>query len=224
MKRLALFAKRPGPGRVKSRLSPALPPDLACDLYRAMLRDALEAVAQAEADERVIYWADETDGDLGLPTGTFQSRVQSGPDLGARLEQAFGELLLKPEDRAIIIGADCPDVGAEALRTAFAALESHDLVLGPTRDGGYYLVCLRRQAPALFRDIPWSTERVWEQTLERARATGLTYAALTKLEDLDTPEDLVRWIGRAAASRTSGLHTQEALRGIGLLPPAPASR
>src|SRR5262245_38938676 len=168
MKRLAVFAKTPEPGRVKTRLSPALPPDLACDLYRAMLRDTLEAATEAQADERYVYWA-EDENEVSAPTDGFLVRVQQGPDLGARLEHAFAALLREADDRAVIMGADCPGFDATTLRSAFQALETQDLVLGPTRDGGYYLVGLRRQAPEIFRDIAWSTERVLEQTLERAR-------------------------------------------------------
>ena len=218
MKRIALFAKPPEPDRVKTRLSPALPAELACDLYRAMLGDALETAAEAEVDERIVYWSEGIGRDL-VPKA-FSSRIQRGADLGARLAEAFAELLQDPKARAVIMGADCPELGAATLTSALAALESNDLVLGPTRDGGYYLIGLRRPAPRLFEGIAWSTERVLEQTLERARATGLTYVTLSELEDVDTAEALVRWIGRAAAGLVSGVRTQEALRTMGLLPPA----
>jgi rSAM/selenodomain-associated transferase 1 len=220
MKRLALFAKRPVPDRAKTRLSPALPADLACDLYRAMLADAQEAAALADADERYIYWAEEPHGDPGPGGSPFKNRVQHEGDLGVRLERAFAELLRADEERAVILGADCPELDSAMLSSAFAALDSRDLVLGPTRDGGYYLVGLRRSAPEIFRGIAWSTGRVLEQTLERARDAGLTHTVLAELEDLDTAEDLVRWIGRAAAGRVAGHHTQEALREMALLPPA----
>jgi uncharacterized protein len=223
MKRLAVFARAPEPGRVKTRLSPALPPDLACDLYRAMLRDTFEATTEAHADERYVYWAEQKSS-VSAPTDGLQVRVQQGADLGARLDHAFGELLRALDDRVVIMGADCPGLDAAALRSAFEALESRDLVLGPTRDGGYYLVGLRRPAPQIFRGIAWSTEQVLDQTLERARDAKLTIAALDELEDLDTPEALVRWLGQAAWEPGPGRHTEEALRAMGLLPTAASQR
>ena len=217
MRRIAVFAKWPEPGRVKTRLSPALPASLACDLYRAMLEDAL-AVAGAGADEAFAYWADSR-GIGEAPPGKFQNRFQRGLDLGARLEHAFAELLLADHDQALIIGADCPTLDAAILREAYAALEQHALVLGPTRDGGYYLVGLGRIAPPLFRDIAWSTERVLEQTLERARAMGLAVKTLVELGDLDTAEDLVRWLKELAGRRElPALRSVEALRAMKLLP------
>jgi hypothetical protein len=219
VRRIAVFAKWPEPGHVKTRLSPALPAPHACDLYRAMLEDAL-AAAQTGADEAFIYWADS--GSAGeapaIPPG-IRARPQRGPELGARLEHAFEELLLADHDRALIIGADCPALDPAILEQAYAALERHDLALGPTRDGGYYLVGLRRAAPPLFRDIAWSTERVFGQTVERARAMGLAVKTLPELTDLDTAEDLVGWLKELAGRRElPRLRSIEALRAMKLLP------
>ena len=219
MNRIAVFARRPVPGRVKTRLSPALPAALACDLYRAMLEDALAAAAGAGAGEQLVYW-DDPPGDEGAsPAKGFAERQQQGPDLGTRLEAAFVQLLRAEGDRALVIGADCPLLDAAMLRGAFEALGSHDLVLGPTRDGGYYLVGLRRCAPQLFQDIPWSTERVFGQSIERARGLGLTIKTLAELEDLDTPADLVRWLGCVVTlPDPPRLRTVEALEAMKLLP------
>ena len=217
MRRLAVFARPPVPGRVKTRLSPALPPALACRLYEAMLADALAAARHASADERVLYWAEATE--LAAPAG-FRVRIQSGEDLGERLEAAFGELLAGGA-HAVILGADCPRLDAARLDAAFAALEEHDVALGAADDGGYDLMGLARPAPRLLRDIPWSTARVREVTLERAREAGLNVATLPPLEDLDTPADLARWIASAATDPAlPPLVTVNALRALSLLPPA----
>jgi len=220
MKRSAVFAKRPEPGRVKTRLSPALPADLACDLYRAMLADALAAASACRADECWLAWA-EAPGEKAddAPPAGFRTRAQSGADLGERLTNAFGEWLQGEADRTIIIGADCPDLDSVMIDRAFEALEETDLVLGPTRDGGYYLIGLRRAVPSLFRDVAWSTPNVFEQTLERARRASLSVETLPPLDDLDTPEDLIRWIAREAiASTSSSGRTATALVHMGLLP------
>ena len=124
-----------------------------------------------------------------------------------------------------MIGADCPDLDAGLIERAFEALARADLVLGPARDGGYYLIGLARPAPALFRGMPWGTAGVLGETWARAHAAGLRAALLEPLDDLDTPADLVRWLGRAARGRAAATPaTTRALRAIGLLIPAgPAS-
>src|SRR5439155_11678272 len=167
--RVALFARWPEVGRVKTRLSPALPPELALRLYEAMLEDALVAMSRCEADEAFVYWADapRDRGSWEELVAPARSRDQDGDNLGARLERAFSELLEDGPARAVILGADCPMLDAAMLHRAFDTLAEHDLVLGPSRDGGYYLIGLTRIAPSLFRDIAWGTGRVLEQTLNR---------------------------------------------------------
>lgn len=222
MRRLALFARPPLEGGAKTRLSPALPPALVRELYGGMLADALSAIAGAAADERFVYWADDPGGaPVTLPPGTG-ARRQSGAGLGARLAAAFEELLAPPCRGALIAGADAPDLSAAALDAAFAALEAADLVLAPSADGGYGLIGLRRPAPGLFEGVAWSTPTVREETLARAARAGLGVALVQPLDDIDTPADLARWIGRRAAGAGSGArHTCAALARMGLLPRTP---
>ena len=156
VERVALFARWPELGRVKTRLSPALPPELALRLYEAMLEDALGAMSRCGADESFVYWADAPP-DRGLWDGKItpaRSQDQAGEDLGARLERAFDDLLKHGPARAVILGADCPMLDADMLRRAFDALAEHDLVLGPSRDGGYYLIGLRRRCSATLPGEP----------------------------------------------------------------------
>ena len=219
---IAVFARWPAPGRVKTRLSPALPGALACDLHRALLGDALAAAAATEAGTRTLWWAgapaDRSAFDL--PAG-FEAREQTGDNLGARLERACAELLRSPDDRALVMGADCPDLGAAHLGQSFALLAAYDLVLGPARDGGYTLIGLARPAPELFHDVAWGTAAVLEQTLERARALGLSVAQIERLGDLDTPADLVKWLSNACLAGANGApRTRAALAAMGLIPVA----
>jgi hypothetical protein len=222
MRRLALFARWPESGRVKTRLTPAVPPALALDLYRAMLADAIAVAAAAKAGERFLYWGESPAARDGFDVpGGFQVRDQRGRDLGERLEHAFAELLARPAERAVIVGADCPALEPKTVDAAFEALESHDLVLGPARDGGYYLIGLARLSPALFRGIEWGSARVLEQTIARAGNEGLRVQRLEELEDIDTAEDLLRWIAArvAGGGRREPRALDQALRTIGLLPP-----
>jgi rSAM/selenodomain-associated transferase 1 len=218
MRRVALFARVPEPGRVKSRLSPALPPAASAALYRGMLLDALDAVRDAPADQRFVYWADR--GDPGLSAGLVP-RAQSEGDLGARIAAAFGELLAAPGDSAVIAGADCPQLSGGVIDRAFGGLGGADVVLAPARDGGYGLIGLARAAPGLFRGIAWGGDRVLEQTRERAASLGLMVARLDPLDDVDTPADVCRLVAWAATDAgPRGRHTRAALRELGLLPQA----
>jgi rSAM/selenodomain-associated transferase 1 len=185
-----------------------------------LLSDALEVAAAARADERAVYWGGTRTGAAdAIPRG-FRAAEQIGGDLGARLEGAFDDLLRAPGDRVVIVGADCPEMTARTVDAAFDSLSATDLVLGPTRDGGYYLVGLSRRAPELFRDMPWSTASVLQRTLDRARAARLSWSQLDTLEDLDTPADLVGLVARGLLDRRRlPRHTAAALEAIGLLPP-----
>lgn len=221
MNRLAVFARMPSTGRVKTRLSPSLPADLSAQLYVAMLTDALEAAAASGSDQAAVFWAPSDGPAPGflVPEGVAV-RHQHGAGLGQRLSAAFGELLEDPVDRAVVIGSDCPDLGPTALREAFAALEEHDLVLGPARDGGYYLIGLRRVTIPLFEGVSWGTDRVFAQTCDRAKRAGLRIATLDVLGDIDGPEDLVRFVAERSVSPPGpGARTESALREMGLLPP-----
>ena len=207
MKRLALFARRPVPGQVKTRLIPALTARLACRLHLAMLADAIAVLEAAAADERWLYWADGSldaaagaaDAALVLPFGVREG-VQSGADLGERLQRAFSELLAGGS-QAVVFGSDCPWLRAGHIEQAFGALEHADLVVGPASDGGYTLIGLRSPRPELFAGIEWGTSRVLEQTLARAAEGGLEVEKLETLDDLDTAEDLVRAIQRITSQR-----------------------
>jgi len=222
VRRVALFARPPRAGQVKTRLSPALPPELACRLYRAMLSDALAAIAAVTADERSVCWAEEREARDGvsLPAGV-KERSQRGGDLGERLAAAFDEMLRDSDDRAVVLGADCPELDAARITGAFDALESHDAVLAPALDGGFVLIGLARRAPGLFQGIAWSTEVVYGQVLERARAGSMRVARLDPLADLDTPADLVALAARAlepSGHLTLGRATRAELEALGLLP------
>jgi rSAM/selenodomain-associated transferase 1 len=220
VKTIALFARRPVQGQAKTRLSPSLPPDLAAMLYRGMLADALSVARESGSDRVALYWTGDTveAPAFDVPAGV-DICAQAGADLGERLTAAFAAMLAGPGDRAVAIGADCPDLDPATVREAFAALDQHDVALGPASDGGYYLIGLRRPAPGLFRGVSWGTERVLAETLQGAAREGFSVHSLDTLSDLDTPEDLVRFVARRSVSAAGpGPRTEAALRDLGLLP------
>lgn len=189
---LGVFARAPVPGHVKTRLARAIGPRAAATLYRRLGR--LVVAATRGSGYRTVVWFTPPGARSvvrawldGLGVAGF--RLQSGGGLGARLIHAFGRLFAEGDRAVVIIGTDCPGLARRTVARAFAALRSHDLVLGPAKDGGYYLIGLRSPEPGLFRGIPWSTPAVTRATLARARALGLRLLLLDPLRDVDTERD-----------------------------------
>ena len=191
---LLIFARRPYPGRVKTRLSPFLSPQEAAELYDCMVRDVVARTATLEVDDRYLLY-EEGEGAEAYFRGVDSDLIllpQEGVGLGKRLTYAFSTLFRRGYGTLAVIGTDSPDLPLPFINDAFRRLESGeaDVLLGPTKDGGYYLVALRGEEPELFRDVPWSTEQVLEVTLQRAEETGLRWGLLPRWYDVDLPSDL----------------------------------
>ncbi len=201
--RLIVFTRHPVPGRVKTRLIPALGPAGAAALQQAMTRHTLEVASVLEGDGVTVEVRFDGGGREAVRRwlgDRFPLAEQGDGDLGERMRRAFDDAFAAGTGRALLIGTDCPDLDAPLLRAARAALDRHDLVLGPARDGGYYLIGLRQPAPDLFRDVPWGTDTVLARTEGIARGLGLAVARLPVLDDVDRPEDLPVWTRAAAAA------------------------
>jgi rSAM/selenodomain-associated transferase 1 len=184
--RIVIFAKQPVPGRVKTRLIPALGELGAAKVARRMLD---WTVRQARETGLAVELCGDPD-----PTLWYKPRLgldltpQGEGDLGARLARAARRVLA--QGPALLIGGDCPELGRPRLAAAAAALDTHDAVLHPARDGGYALLGLRRFEPSLFTAIAWSTAQVAAQTLARIEALGWSLHVGETLRDVDEPEDL----------------------------------
>ncbi|WP_328984996.1 TIGR04282 family arsenosugar biosynthesis glycosyltransferase [Thiorhodovibrio winogradskyi] len=197
---LIVFAREPVPGRVKTRLIPALGSEGAARLYRRLLGMALQA-GSASACARLQLWCagvEDQAGDAGDASSLctrlaaahgFSFHPQPEGDLGTRMAAALDAALIE-SDRAVLIGSDCPDYAPNYLDAGFAALDDHDAVLGPAADGGYVLIGLRRPAPELFTGITWGSASVLTETQVALREAGLNWFELPTLRDLDCPADL----------------------------------
>jgi|Deesub1362A_J573_1020465.scaffolds.fasta_scaffold02993_2 hypothetical protein len=195
--RLIVFTRLPVPGRVKTRLIPALGPEGAAQLHCRLSERTLalaRRLAQARGLELEVRY-------LGGSAAAIQSWLGEGPlyrpqgegDLGARMSRALHEALAGGVARVVLVGCDVPELSEDILHRAFQALRRHPLVLGPAADGGYYLVGLSRPAPRIFRGVNWGTARVLAQTRSLAAALGLKPVLLPVLSDVDRPEDLEVW-------------------------------
>jgi len=198
MARQALFvmAKDPRAGQVKTRLCPPLTPELAARLYQCFLLDVLDLVAGLpDVDPVVAFTPSEAREEFTRHTsGRYQLVPQEGPDLGARLEHAFRILFRQGYERVAALSTDSPDLPVEYLQEAFARLEEARVVLGPCPDGGYYLIGLSSPTPEVFRDMPWSTDRVLPETDARVKRMGLVLSYLPQWHDVDTAADLDRLV------------------------------
>jgi len=202
---LIIFAKAPIPGQVKTRLCPPLTPDEAASLHGSIVLDMLERsrgiasmdcfVACAPSPDHVFF-------KILAERHGVRLIAQTGDDLGARMARASADVFALGYRQVLVIGTDLPTLPGSAFGDAVKLLASHDLVLGPARDGGYYLIGLRKPAPELFAGIPWSTDRVLALTQQKAAALALRTALLPVRRDIDTVDDL-----RAVIDET-GLQTR----------------
>ena len=190
---LALFAKAPRPGQVKTRLCPPLTPEQAAELYDAMLRDVLEQHRDS-GHERVLWFAPaDAHAELAERAGAdYRLEPQRGAGLAERMSVVFRRHAAEGADAIVLRGTDSPTLPAMRIAQAFELLASGiDLVLCGDHDGGYNLIGLRRPQDALFA-LEMSTQNVLEQTLRRARSLGLETHVLEPHHDVDTAADLVR--------------------------------
>lgn len=212
-----IFGKVPEPGRTKTRLAPVLGEEGAATLYEAFLKDVVDRCREVEAEREL--WVPRRPGAaarLGRRFPGLTVRWQAGDDLGERLRAAFGRAFGEGARRALVVGSDHPTLPGNLLARAFDALDEARAVVGATRDGGYYALALRADAwpegETLFRAVPWSTSRVLEATLQRAREAGVQVARLPTWYDVDEPGELERLLGDVRP----GSATARALSELGL--------
>lgn len=193
---VVVIAKAPVPGQVKTRLVPPLTPQEAADLAKRLLLEMVERVVRLKGVRPMVAVAPaEALGQMRkiIPQPVFLL-AQSNGNLGERLRRIFEELFAKSCRGVIVVGADHPNLPDDYLRQAVAVLEDprDRLVLGPTEDGGYYLIGLNQHHPELFQGVPWSTAEVLAATQKQARELNLTLHLLPAWYDIDRPEDLAR--------------------------------
>jgi uncharacterized protein len=182
-KRIVVMAKRPELGLVKTRLAATMGNDKALSIYRVLLQHTLQCT---EPFEGVVYWTGEGD----TPNTLLDSSEQSNGDLGHRMSSAI-EMEQNDRSGVVVIGTDCPGLSREILNLAMAVLDRNEVVLGPTFDGGYYLIGMKKLHMELFEQMPWSTASVFQLSLDRCRKMGLSVATLPMLSDIDTEEDFI---------------------------------
>lgn len=212
---LIVFIKYPEPGKVKTRLAKDIGNEKACAIYKLLAEKVIKKVfiknpstydvhfffTPADKETEISTWLKPILNDnQGIKT---QFRTQEGRNLGEKMSNAFKEILQeKGCKKCIIIGTDCPEIDTTLIENAFGVLKEKDIVIGPCTDGGYYLLGMSRPVPVsfeqgfvpdLFIDIDWSTDRVFEQTMEKVRKNNVSCSILKILTDIDTQEDFYRY-------------------------------
>ena len=220
---LTVFAKNPVPNQVKTRLIPPLSPEQAATLYTAFLTDWCQTLAElTDVDIVIAYTPPEAQSDLQALIGDNAVYIpQVGDDLGERLVSATQWAAAHDYTKILIVGSDSPTLPISYISEAIRLLDARDIVIGPSVDGGYYLIgfsveTLASTIPHVFADIAWSTAAVFQQTVTRVREAKVTLGLLPPWYDIDTPEDLVFLHAHIAAMRLAG-DTRQAVRTEALL-------
>lgn len=185
---IIVFVKNPVLGRVKTRLAASVGDVRAMEIYLQLLDYTRDVLSQVQGVRRVVYYSDHVETDDEWSPIYFDKKVQSQEDLGHRMLTAIRQEL-QLSSNVIIIGSDCAQLTATHLQDAITALQDRNVVIGPSLDGGYYLLGLDGPYEALFEDVPWSTDQVLSITRKRAAEKNLTMTELPPLSDIDYIED-----------------------------------
>jgi rSAM/selenodomain-associated transferase 1 len=188
-KALILFTKNPELGKVKTRLAKTIGNENALEIYKNLLQHTKEIALKVNAD-KFLFYSNEINQIDQWENAIFNKKLQSGDDLGIRMKTAFSEVFALGYTSVCIIGSDCYELNSEIVTAAFDSLEKNDFVVGPTFDGGYYLLGMNKINNRVFEEVSWSTETVFETTISRINETKSSVFILEKLTDIDEEKDL----------------------------------
>lgn len=190
---LCIFSKAPVAGKVKTRLIPALGKTAATELYKQLIIGTIKTACSSDIAQVRLYCTPSTSHPFLQDCAqnfNIKLYLQKGPELGARMSQAFSDAL-SDFDFAIVVGCDCPWLKVTDLNEAYKKLdEKIEVVLGPAEDGGYYLLGLRSGQNHLFKNMLWGKSEILEETRGRLKKAKIDWHEIKKYPDLDLPEDL----------------------------------
>lgn len=188
-KLILIFVRNVQIGKVKTRLAKTIGDEKALIIYIHLLNKTADVCAETNAHKAVFYseYIEEAD-EFMVPV--FQKYLQNGDDLGDKMKNAFLKAFSRGYQKIVIIGSDCYDLSPKILEDAFEKLNSHDVVMGPATDGGYYLLGMKQLHKSFFTNKEWSTNNVLVDTLLDVKNEKLSYFLLPTLTDIDTEEDM----------------------------------
>ena len=184
---LIIFIKNPEKGKVKTRLAKTVGDDKALAIYKALLAHTRQ-IALSVAGTRYLFYSHSIPPQDEWSSNDFQKLLQAEGDLGDKMTTAF-ETVFQQHQPVIIIGSDCASLTSVIIKKAFQQLEKHDFVIGPAMDGGYYLLGMKQFQYKVFENISWSTETVFQHTIDHITTLNRSYFLLPTLSDIDYEED-----------------------------------
>lgn len=200
-KALIVFGKDPVKGKVKTRLAQTLGDNFANRLYKMCIENTLNELRKLDSNYSVYLFTDSGKLQVNkLNEVSFIFRKQNGNDIGERMKNSFAEVLNAGSCKVILVGTDIPDISCVVIDEAFSSLDEADVVLGPARDGGYYLIGMKEQNDFLFNGIDWGSREVLSQSLIKLKEKGKRTKILEKLNDIDTKTDLEEWLKNGVSS------------------------
>lgn len=183
---LIIFIKNPVLGKVKTRLASSVGDKAALEIYKSLMDHTRIMISGIDA-ARLLFYSDRVERHDSWPEKRFSKNVQQGDDLGSRMLNAFKQV--SDYDKKIIIGSDCIGITPQLIEQAYTHLDFHDVVIGPSLDGGFYLLGMNVIVPELFQNISWSTDQVLPEIVKILQQKRLLYKLLPALRDIDTQED-----------------------------------
>ena len=186
---LIIFVKNPEIGKVKTRLAKSIGEEAALAIYLKLLGRTHEVADLLNCD-KAIYYSEYVDTEDNWENRRYKKHLQKGDDLGQRMNNAICEAFSAGHSSVCLIGTDIYELTPEIINDAFNKLASHDIVIGPAEDGGYYLIGMNKPHPEIFQLKHWSTPDVLRETVRLIEAQALTFCKTKLLNDIDHVEDL----------------------------------
>ena len=193
---IIVFLRYPTLGNVKRRLAITTGKEFALNFYKLCATKMISEIKKVGKTNKYIFYSEKSEYESvkkWLGKTLFYS-FQDGNTLGKRMQNAFQKIFSLGEKKVIIIGTDIPDLNKKIINEAITCLEKNDIVIGPSKDGGYYLLGMKKMYNQLFEDIKFSTSNVYSQTISEIEKLGLQYSSLQQLQDIDTEEDITSWL------------------------------
>lgn len=187
---IGIFARKPELGKVKTRLAAKTGDDFALDFYQKILTFTINVCKNTSIDPFLFVTPEQ------IPNYDLDQILQVEGDLGFKMLNAIHYLLNQEYDAAIIIGTDCPTLDENTLNIAVEKLKDNDIVIGPATDGGYYLIGMKKVHFNLFENMPWSTDKLYHQTIEILNNENLSFYELPEKADIDEWDDLIPFLSK----------------------------
>ncbi len=188
-KLLIIFARNPELGKTKTRLAKTLGDEMALAIYYKLLSHIQQITEDLDCD-KAVYYSGHVDTEDNWENKIYKKKVQKGHDLGEKMHNAINDGLQAGYQSVILIGTDIYELTSEIITSGFEKLENNDVVIGPAKDGGYYLIGMKQSHPNIFKLHAWSTPSVYSNTIKLIEAEKLSWAKTALINDIDELEDL----------------------------------